>query len=112
MLVKYGINTCDVATPWRRACTDAVSNMYVPLFDSELNLMQHDNAFSYYEIYDKVWNKIKCNCPFCKDIPIKELQKIYKKADKDKNGKDKHSNEYYEMRVRIFYHNVFRFFNN
>ena len=33
LLVKYGVYSCDVASPWRRACTDAISHPYLPLFD-------------------------------------------------------------------------------
>jgi queuine/archaeosine tRNA-ribosyltransferase len=108
LLIKYDIDTCDVATAWRRACTDAISNMYVPLFDDKLNLTSYGDAFKCYEIYDKIWDKITCNCPFCKDTPIKEIQKIYKAADKNKIGSEHHANDYYKMRIRIFYHNVFQ----
>jgi len=108
LLVKYGVDTCDNATPWRRACTDAVSKMYVPLFDKNLNFTSYDDAFRYYEIYDKRWDEVTCNCPFCEDMPIKKIQEIYRQSDKNKNGEATHHDDYYKMRVRIFYHNVFQ----
>ncbi|MFN7990839.1 MAG: hypothetical protein U0R44_01640 [Candidatus Micrarchaeia archaeon] len=108
LLIKYNIDSCDVATPWRRACTDAVSKAYIPLFDSELGVTQYEDAFKCYEIYDEIWDNVECGCPFCKDVPIKKIRELYKKADKDKSGKTRHGNEYYEMRVRVFYHNVFQ----
>ena len=108
LLIKYGIDTCDVATPWRRACTDAVSNMYVPLFDKKLNILNNKDALRYFEIYDSVWNKVSCDCPFCDDFNIKKIVKTYKKSDKRNNGNNQHSDDYYNMRVRIFFHNLFQ----
>lgn len=108
LIIKYGVDTCDVATPWRRACTDAISNMYVPLFNENLDFTNYENALEYHKIYEDVWEKIKCECPFCKDMSIKEIASIYKKSDKRKTNKDKHSDNYYHMRVRIFYHNLFQ----
>ena len=106
--LKYDIDTCDVATPWRRSCTDSISNFYIPLFDEKLNIIQNEKAFQYFDIYNTELDNIECNCPFCKDMHFKELRKIYKKADKGKNGKAQHDNDYYKMRVRVFYHNVFQ----
>lgn len=108
LLVKYGIDTCDVATPWRRACTDAISNMYVPLFDKDLNLTSYEEALSYHNIYNPIWNKIECHCPFCEDLSIKEIVKIYRESDKRENNNNKHLDNYYNMRVRIFFHNLFQ----
>ncbi len=108
LLIKYRIDTCDVATPWRRSCTDSISNFYIPLFDKELNIIPNKKAFQYFDIYNAELDNIECNCPFCQDMSFKELRKIYKKADKGKNGKSQHDNEYYKMRVRVFYHNVFQ----
>jgi queuine/archaeosine tRNA-ribosyltransferase len=110
LLIKYDVDTCDVGTAWRRACTDAVSNMYVPLLDDKLNLMSFKEArpFECYEIYDEIWDNITCNCPFCRDIPIKEIRKIYRAADKYEVGGAQHGENYRRMRIRIFYHNVFQ----
>ena len=108
LLIRHDIDTCDVATPWRRACTDAISNMYVPLFDKNLKNLGYENALEYFEIYDDVWEGIKCSCPFCEDYPIEKIRTTYKKSDKRHNGQNQHSDKYYEMRVRIFYHNLFQ----
>jgi len=108
LLIKYEIDSCDVASPWRRACTDAISRPYLPLFDHNLNFTNISNAFAHSELYDDIYSKVRCNCPFCNDIPLKEIQQRCRKADKNITGKKLHDEDFREMRIRIFFHNVFQ----
>jgi len=108
LLVEYEINTCDVATPWRRACTDRVSSPYFPLFDENLDFTDMPEAFNYSQLYDTVYTRIKCNCPFCKELPLSEIQNRCKKADKKYIKKILHDEDFREMRIRVFFHNVFQ----
>jgi len=108
LLIKYGIDSCDVASPWRRACTDAISEPYFPLLDKHLNFVAMPNSFSHKELYNDIYSKIKCACPFCEDLPMKELRERCKKADKRYTGKSLHDTDFREMRIRVYFHNVYQ----
>lgn len=108
MLIKYEIDTCDVATPWRRACTDSPSQPYIPLFDANYEIMNLEYPFEYKSLYDPIFDSIHCDCPFCSDIDLSEVKKICFNADKRNNGNSQHDDDYYQMRVRIFFHNMFQ----
>ncbi|WP_094228522.1 hypothetical protein [Methanolobus psychrotolerans] len=107
-LVNYGVDTCDVATPWRRACTDSVSQVYIPLIDEEGNFMNNSDPFSYNPINSPMYDDLTCNCPFCNDLPLVDIKRIYQNSDKRNTGNSNHLDDYYQMRVRIFFHNVFQ----
>lgn len=108
LLIKYGIDSCDVASPWRRACTDVISHPYLPLLDKSLNFTNIPNAFSHSELYDEVYSRIECGCPFCEDLPLKEVRERCMKADKRNTGGTLHSPDFREMRIRIYFHNVYQ----
>ncbi|MFC1903752.1 hypothetical protein ACFLW9_02595 [Chloroflexota bacterium] len=108
LLVKYGIDSCDVASPWRRACTDSISEPYLPLFDKDLNFTDIPNAFSHSELYDETYSKLQCLCPFCEDFPMSEIKKRCERADKRNTGKTLHGKDFREMRIRVYFHNVYQ----
>jgi hypothetical protein len=104
-LIKYNIDTCDVATAWRRACTDSPSNIYVPLFDDKGKLTNYQNALKYFDLYDKNWDNIDFKLSGS-NITLHELIKVYRKSDKANSKEKNHSEDYYDMRVLIYFHNV------
>ena len=108
LIIKYDINSCDVASPWRRACTNSVSQPYFPLFDKNLNFTTITNSFSHSELYDEIYSKIKCKCPFCEDLQLDEIKKRCKNADKRIIGTTLHGEDFREMRIRVYFHNTFQ----
>jgi len=108
LLVKYDIDTCDVATPWRRACTDSISAPYLPLFDKDLSFTNISNSCQYLPLYDNIYTKLNCRCPICTDTPMQEIRRRCMKADKRKTGKQLHDDDFREMRIRIFFHNYYQ----
>lgn len=107
-LINYDIDTCDVGTPWRRACTDAISQPYIPLFDENYNIMDITNPFTLHELYEPIYDKISCECPFCKEIPLSEIKRRCYHADSRYNNHSQHREDYYQMRIRVFFHNMFQ----
>lgn len=108
ILIKYEIDSCDVATPWRRACTDAISHPYFPLLVANLDFTDISQAFNHTELYNEIYSKMDCKCPFCIDLPLKEIRLRCKKADKNYTGKALHDDDFREMRIRVYFHNVFQ----
>jgi hypothetical protein len=108
LLIKYEIDSCDVGSPWRRACTDAISHPYLPLLDCDLNFTDISESFSHSELYNKIYSIIKCTCPFCNDVPLSEVRKRCKEADKHYTNRKLHDKNFREMRIRVFFHNVFQ----
>jgi len=107
-LVHFNIDSCDVATPWRRACTDRDSNYYIPLLDANLNFTNYGDAMKLFGLYNEKLNDVVCNCPFCQDLPLSELLKRFSVADKRNSGTKQHAPDYREMRIRAFFHNVYQ----
>lgn len=108
LLIEYGIDSCDVASPWRRACTDVISEPYLPLLDKHLNFIAIPNSFSHEELYNDIYSEIECSCPFCEDLPLKEIKERCKKADKRYTGNTLHNTDFREMRIRVYFHNVYQ----
>jgi hypothetical protein len=108
VLVKYDVDSCDVATPWRRACTDNPAKIYIPLLDYDYNFQDYPDPFNAISIYDNRCVHFNCNCPFCRDIPIPEIRQRCFDADKENTHEAQHRPDFREMRIRIFFHNVFQ----
>lgn len=108
LLIKYDVDSCDVATPWRRACTNRVSEPYFPLIGNNLEFQNIDNPFAHTNLYDDIYSNINCNCPFCLDIPLNEVRSRCINADKDHSQSGAHEEDFREMRIRVFFHNVFQ----
>ncbi|TKJ26354.1 MAG: hypothetical protein CEE42_04810 [Promethearchaeota archaeon Loki_b31] len=107
-LVFYGIESCDVATPWRRACTDRISQVYIPLLDNELNITNYSDPFKYEGLYNDRFKDFTCNCPFCNDISIAEVRSRCMEADKKLTNQNQHGTDFREMRIRVFFHNLYQ----
>jgi len=107
-LINYGINSCDVATPWRRACTERISEVYIPFIDGNLEFTEFEDIFSYNQLYDNFYNDLECNCPFCLEIPMSEIRQRCMNADKKNANLDQHGPDFREMRIRVFFHNVYQ----
>lgn len=108
LLIKYDINSCDVASPWRRACTDKISEPYIPFLNADYEFFDTNKPFYHTALYNDIYSKLDCDCPFCRDISISEVSKRCFEADKSYNTSGKYENDFREMRIRIFFHNVFQ----
>ncbi len=107
-LAYYDIESCDVATPWRRACTDRISQVYIPLIDEQLEITSHSDPLRYEGLYSDRFQDFACNCPFCNDIPLVDVRNRCMNADKQLINQEKHGEDFREMRIRIFFHNLYQ----